>query len=174
MKNPNLIRLAIKKGDKYLPEEYTWDYCIANKIPQILVDPKVKYATVSCDLMSIDFGLVFPDGKSFINEWEIYYNVYCDRHGIPDNKYSLIGGSINLGFTILKKDLITVVQSLIEQIDLHVKKYGIIDPVRKEYYEINTRLNKMRNTLEHSVPWDEEVYDKLEKQLRVLGEKMNF
>lgn len=56
---------GIKIAKTIRPLHYKWDYCVENKIPYIIVCPKIKYSEIEYDLMTIDDGISFEKKISF-------------------------------------------------------------------------------------------------------------
>ena len=167
MKKKILYAVEKIEGDSnsYLPKEYTYNYCIENDIPYVLINFKSELAYISFDMISIDYGLTFPDSHQFSETWSNYVEKYHMEKEIPPDKPYYVGGERNGGFYVWKKDYKEIVEELIKQIDAHVKKYGTIDLVRREYHELITLKNKIQ--------FGTEEWSKLDKRLREVVDEMN-
>jgi len=166
MKKKILYAVEQIEGDdnNYLPKEYNYNYCIENDIPFILVSFKSELAYVSFDMISIDYGLTFPDNHQFSEIWSNYVENYHLENRIPPDKPYYVGGERNGGFYIWKKDYEEIVRELIKQIAGHVKKYGTIDLLRREYHELITLKNKTQ--------FETEEWNELDKRLREVVNEM--
>jgi hypothetical protein len=122
------------KSKKITPPDYTWDYCIKKKIPYIIVKPRIKYSNIDYDMLTIDDGLDFTDGNSFVEHWCKVYEDYLVNSSFPQNMIPVrIIGEVTDNFTVFKKDEDIMVRLLMKEIEEYVNKYGIINSERKEY-----------------------------------------
>jgi hypothetical protein len=172
MKKDKCIRYAVENNKGFLPEEYNWNYCIENQIPYILVHPKIKYASIEYDLLSVNAGLRFPDEHRFHEKWLAFYDQYASDSNLPDTQYSFIGGTLSGIFIIWKKDIPEVIKELISLLDKFVIDFGMIDPVLKEYNEIIVRMNKMMDQHDPSMAYDRAELERLRERFKALSLKL--
>jgi len=130
-----------KNGDVH-PSYYDWRYCIKKNIPQILVYPKIKYSSISYDLLSISGGITFKEPMILHNYWLAYYDDYIKDKQFPIGRIRLAGGSRNLIFSFYKEDQEEILSHMMIIIQEYVNTYGIVDDrLLKDYnslQEINT------------------------------------
>lgn len=143
MENPSKILYGVLKGDNAIPAEWNWDYCVANKIPYILVSPKIKFTHVSVTLDTMDDGLIFPDDRLILEYWKAFYDKYRIDSEMPDDKWKLFGSSTDIGIEIWKKDYPQFVIKLYNYINDIVREHGEIDLLLREY----TILKKQKNAM---------------------------
>ena len=74
--NIKVTEYGIERGRKIQPEHYDWDYCVENKIPYIIVHPKIKYSVVEYNLMPIDNGVTFENERILADFWLEFYDNY--------------------------------------------------------------------------------------------------
>lgn len=118
------------------PVHYTWDYCIKRKIPYIIVKPKLRFTNIEYDMLTIDDGLDFTEGNSFVDHWCEVYEKYLVESTFPKNMISKrIIGVVCDNFTVFKKDQEKMIGLLMKEIEEYVNKYGMINPDRKEYFQ---------------------------------------
>jgi len=135
---------AIQKRKTIVPVYYTWDYCIKNKIPYVVVSPKNKYSSVSYDLLSIHKGLTFDNENSFIDHMLNIYNDYINLSSFPIDKKKFIGGRLNGFFIVFKEDQEKIAILLLDEIEKHINKYGKIDQKHLEYFNNIEKINKQK------------------------------
>ncbi|HPI31416.1 MAG TPA: hypothetical protein PLS26_12925 [Bacteroidales bacterium] len=136
---------AVCRRNNITPASYTWDYCVQNKLPYIIVYPKIKFCDISYDLLSQNKGLAFEKEHEFLDRWLKIYNDYVKRNNFPRLRIKHIGGRLHVIFTIFKKDREEILDLLFDEIEKHIKKYGYTDEKLSEHYrKIEKFNNRMR------------------------------
>lgn len=133
--NIKVTEYGIKRNNKVQPEHYTWDYCVENKIPYIIVHPKIKYSLVEYEIMTIDNGLTFENERILADFWVEYYDNYVTEAKLPNDKIKYIGGARNAQFNIRRDDEDKIISLIMSKIEEYVNLYGIIKPETKAYYD---------------------------------------
>ena len=137
--NIKVTEYGIKKGDKVFPSHYTWQYCIHQRIPYIIIRPQIKYSNIDYDLLTIDNGIAFKKGYNFIEHWWKVYDDYVFTSSFPKSRIPRrLIGNITDNFTVFRKDQEAMVNKLLKEIEEFVNKYGEIDiKIKKRYDEID-------------------------------------
>ena len=127
---------GIERGNKIYPSHYNWDYCVENKIPYIIIRPKIKYSNIDYDLFTVDTGLSFPENNKLIYYWWNIYEDYIKEVSFPKERIPLrIIGEVTNNFNVFKVDQERMVQRLMKEIESFVNKFALFDFERKTYYD---------------------------------------
>ena len=85
-------------------DDYTahYQYCAQHKLPFVHIIPSIKYAQIEFDVYEMVKPKGLPDEQP--NEFIIdLYQHYARFVGLPNDKFSCVGGSNNLIFTVFKE-----------------------------------------------------------------------
>lgn len=135
--NITVTEYGIKRKNREIyPRYYDWDYCVKNKIPYIIVEPKIKYSIIDYDLFTVDNGLAFPEKNKLIDYWWNIYEEYMNEVSFPKNKIPLrIIGEVTDACIVYKIDQDRIVKRLMKEIECFVNEYAVLDDERKKHYE---------------------------------------
>jgi hypothetical protein len=142
--NIKVTEYGIKSRNKDIsPAHFTWDYCIKKKIPYIIVKPKIRFTSIEYDMLTINDGIDFKEGNTFVDHWCEMYEDYLIESKFPKKMIpKRIIGVVCDNFTVFKKDQGKIIQSLMKELEEYVNEYGIINPVRKRYFRM-TKNNSL-------------------------------